>query len=63
MKKTYKISLIVGATVLGMAFAGSAMAFHGGGVAHCDGCHSMHNSPDNPVEGLPNTTLLKGSDP
>ena len=23
----------------------------------------MHNSPDNPVEGLPNTTLLKGSDP
>jgi len=43
--------------------AGSAMAFHGGGVAHCDGCHSMHNSPDNPVEGLANTTLLKGSDP
>jgi len=43
--------------------AGSAFAFHGGGVAHCDGCHSMHNSPDNPVEGLANTTLLKGSDP
>lgn len=42
--------------------AGSAMAFHNGGVAHCDGCHSMHNSPENPVTGVPNGTLLKGSD-
>lgn len=42
--------------------AGSAMAFHGGGVAHCDGCHSMHNSPENPVSGTPNGSLLKGSD-
>jgi len=52
-------------TVLGMttlAFASSSLAFHGGGVAHCDGCHSMHNSPDNPVAGIANTTLLKGSD-
>jgi len=63
MKKTYKVSLVVGATMLTMAFAGSALAFHGGGVAHCDGCHSMHNSPDNPIAGLANTTLLKGSDP
>jgi len=43
--------------------AGKSFAFHGGGVAHCDGCHSMHNSHDNPVEGLENSTLLKGSDP
>ena len=62
MKKTYKVSIIVGATMLSMAFAGSALAFHGGGVAHCDGCHSMHNSPENPVTGVPNGTLLTGSD-
>ena len=42
--------------------AGSAFAFHDGGVAKCDGCHSMHNSADNPVSGDPNPTLLKGTD-
>jgi hypothetical protein len=62
MKKAYKVSLIAGVAALGLAFAGSAFAFHDGGVAHCDGCHSMHNSPDNPVTGVPNGTLLKGSD-
>src|SRR5210317_1857956 len=46
-----------------IGLAGTATAFHGGGVAHCDGCHSMHNSPENPVEGNPNSLLLKGSDP
>ncbi|MCB2183883.1 MAG: hypothetical protein KQH63_17780 [Desulfobulbaceae bacterium] len=62
MKKTYKISLVAGATMLTLAFAGTAMAFHGGGVAHCDGCHSMHNSPENPVAGTPGGQLLKGTD-
>ena len=38
------------AGVLTLALGGTALAFHGGGVAHCDGCHSMHNSPENPVE-------------
>ncbi len=35
--------------------AGTALAFHDGGVAHCNGCHTMHNSqngtlvdPDSP---------------
>jgi mono/diheme cytochrome c family protein len=41
---------------------GTSFAFHGGGVAHCDGCHSMHNSADNPVSGTTNDTLLKGTD-
>ncbi|MFH1216992.1 MAG: cytochrome C [Pseudomonadota bacterium] len=63
MKKTYKISLAAGATMLVMGFAGSAMAFHGGGVAHCDGCHSMHNSADNPRAGSATAAdLMKGSD-
>ncbi len=33
------------AAILTLGLAGTATAFHGGGVAHCDGCHSMHNSP------------------
>ncbi|MGA8892729.1 MAG: cytochrome C [Anaeromyxobacteraceae bacterium] len=31
---------------------GNAYAFHSGGVAECEGCHSMHNS----FEGAPNVT-------
>ena len=54
------IALLAGLLTLG--WAGNALAFHGGGVAHCDGCHSMHNSPENPVTGTPNSQLLKGSD-
>jgi hypothetical protein len=50
------------AAILTLGLAGTATAFHGGGVAHCDGCHSMHNSPENPVSGTPNSTLLKASD-
>lgn len=45
---------------------GTAFAFHGGGVAHCDGCHSMHNSADNLRAGSATaaslTSLMKGSD-
>lgn len=26
--------------------AGTSFAFHDGGVAHCNGCHTMHNSED-----------------
>jgi len=52
-----------GAAILAIVLAGPATAFHGGGVAHCDGCHSMHNSPENLVSGTPNSQLLKGTDP
>jgi len=45
--------LVAGACLL---FAGSAFAFHDAGVAHCNGCHTMHNSengvlvdPDSPT--------------
>lgn len=63
MKKTYKLTLALGATLLTMGYAGSASAFHGGGVAHCDGCHSMHNSADNPRAGsATSSALMKGSD-
>jgi hypothetical protein len=39
------------ATAFAFAF-GNAYAFHSGGVAECEGCHSMHNS----FEGSPNVT-------
>lgn len=51
------------------AATGSALAFHDGGVAQCDGCHTMHNSSGNAkmtVNNLPtgtaNAYLLQGSD-
>jgi predicted CXXCH cytochrome family protein len=50
------------AAILTLGLSGTAFAFHDGGVAHCDGCHSVHNSPENPVSGTPNSTLLKGTD-
>jgi len=44
MKRNY---LTIGAAVVAMLVLGivsPALAFHDGGVAHCDGCHTMHNS-------------------
>ena len=29
-----------------LALGGNALAFHDAGVAHCNGCHTMHNSED-----------------
>jgi hypothetical protein len=46
------------AGVLTLGLTGTAFAFHTGGVAHCDGCHSMHNSAENPVVGAPTGQLL-----
>ena len=61
-KRAMAQGIAVLAGILTLGLGNSALAFHDGGVAHCDGCHSMHNSPDNPVSGTPNNTLLKGSD-
>ena len=38
--------IIAGLVMCLVAFSSPAMAFHSGGVAHCDGCHTMHNSVD-----------------
>ena len=59
-----KTSKMIMATVAGvLLMSGTAFAFHGGGVAHCDGCHSMHNSADNAREGSPTAaSVMKGSD-
>lgn len=57
------------ATMMVLATAGWCFAFHEGGVAACDGCHTMHNSSGGqPMtsKGLPvgsgNAYLLMGSD-
>jgi hypothetical protein len=42
VKTTFKFALIV---VLSLG-ASTVLAFHGGGVADCAGCHTMHNSQD-----------------
>jgi len=47
--------------------AGSAFAFHDAGVAHCNGCHTMHNSEDgtlvDPDSPNGNAWLLKDATP
>jgi len=44
MTKLTKILLIATPIVALMSIP--AMSFHDGGVAHCNGCHTMHNSQD-----------------
>ncbi|MBU0679926.1 MAG: cytochrome C [Proteobacteria bacterium] len=69
MKKTYKVALVASVGMLGVGLAGNAFAFHDGGVAHCDGCHTMHNSNNGAINANGGTvgtgitsTLTKGSD-
>jgi len=62
---------LAAATILVLSMGGTALALHSGGVAHCDACHTMHNSLGGTTmttnagatrfNGL--ATLLKGSDP
>ena len=53
---------------IGLCFvAAPAVAFHDGGVAHCNGCHTMHNSQDgalvDPLSPNGNGFLLTKADP
>ena len=51
--KGMKVGLaVLVAALMAMGIAGQAQAFHSGGVAECEGCHSMHNS----FEGSTNVT-------
>jgi len=69
--KSVKLALILTiAALMTLGLGSAAFAFHAGGVAHCDGCHTMHNSeggePINPaytVGDTGNSLLLVGSDP
>ena len=68
--KTIKLSIgLLAAVLLCLGFGVTAQAFHDGGVAHCDGCHTMHNSEDGKsiieggVAGVTGQSLTKGTDP
>lgn len=68
--KTIKLCLaIMAAVLLCFGLSTAALAFHNGGVAHCDGCHTMHNSENGQsiieggVVGVTGEALTKGSDP
>jgi hypothetical protein len=67
--KMVKLSLIlVAAVAIMVGLSGTSFAFHSGGVAECEGCHSMHNSFEGSanVTGMPQFQsgpyLLKASD-
>jgi hypothetical protein len=66
--KVWKIGFIaLSVLILTLGFSAASYAFHSGGVANCQGCHTMHNSlggaamsPAAQFTGYP--YLLKGSD-
>jgi len=65
--KAFRIGFVImAATLITLGLGGTALAFHDGGVASCDGCHTMHNSydgaPDPDITAV-SGPLLKGSDP
>jgi len=67
--KAVKLSLVImAAALLTIGLGGMAYAFHDGGVASCEGCHTMHNSIGNATVVKNGTQfqgvayLLKGTD-
>ena len=63
-----KLFIISTAIFFSLCLTGVAFAFHGGGVAHCDGCHSMHAGNGNlAADGgyfvSQGPSLTNGSDP
>ncbi len=62
--KGLKISLmLVAAALMLVGVSGTTYAFHDGGVATCEGCHTMHNSLNGSIIGLDrqNPKILTGS--
>lgn len=58
------LAVLVAATSLNVIFIRPAEAFHSGGVADCQACHTMHNSSNGTViNPNPNSSFLIASDP
>ena len=58
------ISLVfAAAAAMILGLTGTSLAMHSGGVAHCDACHTMHNSLDDvaATAGYAKVTLTKGT--
>jgi len=68
MKPLKLLLILMGAVVIVFGLGGYALAFHGGAVAYCEGCHTMHNSENGEsiieggVVGQASANLLKGAD-
>jgi len=64
MKKIKIYLAFTAAVMITFGLGATAMAFHDGGVAHCDGCHTMHNTGavSEGVIYTDNEHLLKGPD-
>lgn len=52
MKRTLVVVYVLLAVAVTFGLAGVSEAFHSGGVAECEGCHTMHNSLGNEPMGL-----------
>ena len=69
MKKSNLLLGWLAAVMLVLGSGTIAEAFHDGGVAHCDGCHTMHNSEsgvsiiENGVVGTAGAHLTIGATP
>ncbi len=69
MKKFNLTVCVTAVAILVLGFVSPALAFHDGSVAHCDGCHTMHNSEGGlPIiaggtVGVAGSFLMKGADP
>lgn len=63
MKHIGSLLVFTAAVLITLGLSGTALAFHAGGVAHCDGCHTMHTSDNGVVQPTPGNALTKGSDP
>ncbi len=69
MKRIYLTFGVAVVAMLVLGIVSPALAFHDGGVAHCDGCHTMHNSEGGVsiitggTVGVSGNFLTIGSDP
>ncbi len=63
MKHIGSLLIFTAAALITLGLSSTALAFHAGGVAHCDGCHTMHTSENGVVQPTPGNALTKGSDP
>lgn len=58
-----KLLIVTTAILFSLCLTGIAFAFHEGGVAHCDGCHSMHAGSGNGYFVSQGPSLTNGADP
>ena len=63
MKLTKLLLVIMAACLITLGLSLTSYALHDDGVAHCDACHTMHNSEDGVTGGSLGPHLQIGADP